>query len=198
MTEPADVFRACYAAYLADDWDSLGQLLTDDVVLESPGSPPAVGREAVLAQHRQTKLALPDIGGEYSEIATLGDVVGGRKVILGTNTGTINAGGRELPPTGRRIQLPESDWMRMANGRCAHHWIYMTGCFFSSSLACFPGSRRHRPDRAIPSYLSETDWSFTQASAPIGSAEDLHLLEPWCRPGKRRQVTEFVLWSMRS
>lgn len=117
----------------------LGQLLTDDVVLESPGSPPAVGREAVLAQHRQTKLALPDIGGEYSEIATLGDVVGGRKVILGTNTGTINAGGRELPPTGRRIQLPESDWMRMANGRCAHHWIYYDRMLLLEQLGLLPG-----------------------------------------------------------
>lgn len=139
MTEYAEVFIACYAAYIADDWHALGQLLTDDVVLESPGSPPATGREAVIGQHRQTKRAIPDIKGEYSEIATVGDVVGGRKVIIGTNTGGISAGGRELPATGRSIQLPESDWMRIENGRCAHHWIYYDRMLLLEQLGLVPG-----------------------------------------------------------
>ncbi|GAC1510885.1 MAG: hypothetical protein NVS1B3_13770 [Candidatus Dormibacteraceae bacterium] len=136
---------ACYAAYLADNWDALELLLTDDVVLESPGQPAARGRAAVLAQHRQAKQAIPDIGGKYSDIATAGDIVGGRKLVVGTNTGTILTGGPELPPTGRRIQLPESDWMRIEDGRCAHHWIYYDRMLLLEQLGLIPGRPRAQP-----------------------------------------------------
>jgi predicted ester cyclase len=124
MPGPEEIFKNLYAAYLADNWDALGELLADDVVLESPGRSPIRGRKAVLEYHRQTKRAIPNIGGAYSVIAAVGEMVGGQKLVVGTNTGPIVAGGRELPPTGRKIELPESDWIKTEGGKCVHHWIY--------------------------------------------------------------------------
>jgi predicted ester cyclase len=138
MLGPEEIFKSCYTAYLADDWDAFGKLLADDVVLESPGRSPILGRDAVLEYHRQTKRAIPNIAGEYSVIVAVGEMVGGQKLVVGTNTGPMAVGSRELPPTGRKIELPESDWMKSEGGRCVHHWIYYDRMTLLEQLGLLP------------------------------------------------------------
>jgi predicted ester cyclase len=111
----------------------------DNIIIHLPDHDTLLlGREAVLEYHRQTKRAIPNIGGEYSVIVAVGEMVGGQKLVLGTNTGPMAAGGRELPPTGRKIELPESDWMKSEGGRCVHHWIYYDRMSLLEQLGLLP------------------------------------------------------------
>lgn len=119
------VFEECYRTYLSSDWAGFAELLGEDVVLESPGSPPVRGRDAVLAYHQATRQAFPDMGGDYTVILGNDTMAGGRKTTTGTNTGPLTvAGGNQMPATGQGIEIPESDWMEIRDGKCVHHWIY--------------------------------------------------------------------------
>lgn len=91
--------------YNAGDLDGVMELYADDAVQTMPDGR-FVGRDAVRARLAQELIAFPDVDHTVRSFVEEGGAFCDEWTFAGTHTGSlVLPDGRELPPTGRRIEV---------------------------------------------------------------------------------------------
>ena len=98
------------------DIDALGQLHTDDCVLESPIAGTVTGRAAIENVYRAFFTSFPDVTLEHPALVADGDHVVQTVTFSGTNTG----GFMGMAPTGKRFSFDAVLICTLRGGRIAH------------------------------------------------------------------------------
>jgi len=103
------VIAQVFAAFDAHDLDTFGDLLAPEAVfVVGGGATILTGRDAIVAAIRPTIVALPDLHVTIENVFADGERGVAEVVREGTNTGPIRLpDSTELPPTGRKVRLPE-------------------------------------------------------------------------------------------
>jgi predicted ester cyclase len=84
---------------------------------DAPGT--VAGPEHLRETSVWLRAQFPDIHMTIESIVEEGDLVAGRVMSEGTNSGPLNG---VMPPAGRRFSAAQSHWFRVENGRLAEHW----------------------------------------------------------------------------
>jgi limonene-1,2-epoxide hydrolase len=96
MSTPTEVVQEFCTAFPAKDLDTIGRLMTDDVVYHNVGMEPAVGKEASLAAIQGFLDMSESLVFDIHRIAAAGDVV----LTERTDTFTINGAKSPIPVMG--------------------------------------------------------------------------------------------------
>ena len=118
-------------AFNAGDWDRMRELATPDSVYVEPATGRRVeGIDAIIEVNKEWKAAFPDARGTVNgEFACDGRVVM-EITWRGTHDGPLPLpGGGNIPATGRTIETPACQVMRIENGKLveAHHYFDLLG-----------------------------------------------------------------------
>ena len=133
----ATTMRRFYDLINAGDIDGAGELLADDLVEheETPGLEPT--KEGVKAAFREFRGAFPDMRINAEDVIAGGD----RVVVRGRWTGTHQGPFMGMPATGKRIEVPFIDIMRMGDDGLGHeHWGVLDSLAMMQQLGAVPGS----------------------------------------------------------
>jgi predicted ester cyclase len=139
-SDPIDVFKRAWDAYLARDWAALTGIYAHDAELLLPGASVSKGCQAIVETWKRLNDAFPDGGGSYHQLVAQGNVAAGEKRYEGTNTGPLRMPGSEMtvPPTGKRVSIAESDFMAVEDGRCIKHTCYFDVLDYLIQLGLMP------------------------------------------------------------
>jgi steroid delta-isomerase-like uncharacterized protein len=102
----ADVAKEQVIAYNEKNWDRARAALTPEIVYEEVGTHRKIkGVEDVLTVWKGWATAIPDSHATFQS-----EIVSGNTAVLeitwiGTHNGPLNTGDREIPPTGKKIEL---------------------------------------------------------------------------------------------
>jgi steroid delta-isomerase-like uncharacterized protein len=102
----ADVAKEQVLAYNEKDWDRARAALSPEVVYEEVGTHRKIkGVDDVLTVWKGWATAIPDSRATFQS-----EIVSGNTAVLeitwsGTHKGPLNTGTREIPPTGKKIEL---------------------------------------------------------------------------------------------
>lgn len=119
------------------DLSSIDELLAEEVVMHTPVGDFA-GRDAVRGYVEDSMEAVPDMATPIVEGFGSGDLVAGRFVMTGTQSGEARA--MQLPATGRRVEIPGALFARFEDGRCVEIWSIWDKMEFLQQLGLFPDS----------------------------------------------------------
>ncbi len=87
---------------------------------EAPGTDFAAHLKDIITKMRA---AFPDLSFEIHHILAEGDIVATRSTMTGTHEGRFEVGPfREIPPTGRRIEVPHMHFFRWVDGKNTDLW----------------------------------------------------------------------------
>jgi predicted ester cyclase len=101
------VVDAMVEAITNEDIDMYGRLYADDAVMFEPLLPePARGRTEIMRGEAALFAAFSDVTIEVTNQLSSGPVVMAEVVLSATNDGPLDLGAGEVPPTGRRIEIP--------------------------------------------------------------------------------------------
>lgn len=68
------------------------------------------------------RAGMPDFGCQIEQVIGEGDLVVLHARFTGTQTGTFAFAGRSLPPSGRKMDIPETFIARIADGKIVETW----------------------------------------------------------------------------
>ena len=104
--------------YNSNDLDSLGEVVSEDLLTPKimPGIP--TGIEGAKAAHRIMLTGFPDYQTIIDDLFAEGDKVAARITMSGTNTGSFMG----IPPTGKHVSFTGIYIARIANGKIVEHW----------------------------------------------------------------------------
>lgn len=125
---------AMYEALNARDLSRLDDILAPDVAFHVSHLPAPVGREAIKADMARYFSAFPDMALTVADLVVDGDRVAARIVARGTHDGTFGA----MEPTGRSIDVTETDFLRMAGGKVAEAWVLYDQFTLLTQLGVLP------------------------------------------------------------
>jgi steroid delta-isomerase-like uncharacterized protein len=96
----------------------IDELVSPDFVEheEFPGLP--AGRDGVKAFFGMMFVAFPDMRFDVEEIVATGDTAVARLRMRGTQEGAF----MDIPATGKQIDVPSIDWVRIKDGQAVEHW----------------------------------------------------------------------------
>ena len=114
-SEVEQLFDRRLDAWRGRDLDALGQLHTDDCVLESPIAGTVTGRAAIENVYRAFFTSFPDVALERPALIADGDQVVQTITFSGTNTG----GFMGMAPTGKRFSFDAVLICTLRDGRIA-------------------------------------------------------------------------------
>lgn len=132
----AAAMRQLYDRVNAGDLDGLGSLLADDFVEHEdlPGAPST--KDGVIAFFRAFREAFPDMAMHAEDVLVSGDKVVARARVTGTHRGDW-AG---MPATGRAIDVPLIDIIRIGDdGLAREHWGVLDAMTMMQQLGAVPG-----------------------------------------------------------
>jgi steroid delta-isomerase-like uncharacterized protein len=90
-----------------EDIDAYGRLYANEAVMYEPLlSEPARGKREIMQGEAALFAAFSDVTIEVTNHLSSGRVVMAEVVLSATNDGPLDLGGGEVPPTGRRIEIP--------------------------------------------------------------------------------------------
>jgi steroid delta-isomerase-like uncharacterized protein len=90
-----------------EDIDAFGMLYANDAVMFEPLLPrPARGKSEIMEGEAALFRAFSDISLEVKNAIRSGELEIAEVVLSATNDGPLDLGVREVPPTGRRIEVP--------------------------------------------------------------------------------------------
>jgi steroid delta-isomerase-like uncharacterized protein len=116
--------QACFGAWQARDADAVLASLTADGTYEDPSSGGPIGGEVLRAYVTGIWSAFPDLHFEIESLAETGpDRAAAQWRMLGTNTGSM----RGLPPTGKPVSVPGSDFFALRDRKVASVTGYFDG-----------------------------------------------------------------------
>jgi len=113
--------------------------IADDVVVHTPVGP-FEGHQALREYIENTFEAIPDYSVTIEDGFGDGDLVAGRFVQSGRQTGEAQEMG--LPATGKRFEMPGAFFARFENGQCVEMWSIWDKMEFLQQLELFPDSPR--------------------------------------------------------
>ena len=113
--------------------------VAEDVVVHTPVGP-FEGRQALTGYIENTFEAIPDYTVRIEDGFGDGDLVAGRFVQSGRQTGEAREMG--LPATGNRFEMPGALFARFENGQCVEMWSIWDKMEFLQQLELFPDSPR--------------------------------------------------------
>ena len=104
--------------YNSNDLDSLGEVVSEDLLTPKimPGIP--TGIEGAKAAHRIMLTGFPDYQTIIDDLVAEGDKVAARITMSGTNTGSFMG----MPATGKYVLFTGMYIARIANGKIVEHW----------------------------------------------------------------------------
>ncbi len=123
-----------YELVNAGDVDGFMELVADDFVdhEEFPGLPNT--KDGVRQFFEMMRGAFPDLRMEAHDIVAEGDLVAVRMTMTGTHEGEIMG----IAPTGRRIEVPGMDMVRIRDGKAVEHWGVTDNLAMMQQLGAMP------------------------------------------------------------
>ena len=117
----AALAREGYEQFNNDDFDSIPELLTDDVeLINNAFGTTAHGKEAFVQTLQFLKAPFPDAKLEVISQVVGEDFVVNECIFHGTNTAPLmNPDGTSLPATGKRVEVPFCEVWRVRDGKLA-------------------------------------------------------------------------------
>ncbi|HWW85985.1 MAG TPA: ester cyclase, partial [Vicinamibacterales bacterium] len=114
-----EAFVAICDIFNTGDLSNVNALLAHDYV-DHDDLPPGVGQDVAGFKQlvKMYRTALPDLRGSVEQVVAEGDLVTGRVLTTGTNTGSLMG----MPPTGKAVHFWEFHTVRFVNGKCVEHW----------------------------------------------------------------------------
>ncbi len=135
------IARAWLEAFNARDWAAHAELMTEDVVMEIPGTGERYeGREAVSAGERAWLEAFADGRLDIDHLAVAGDVVVAEYTGTGTHTGPLRGPDGEIPATGRHGSLKLCDVYVIRDGKIAEVREYYDTLAMLTQLGLMPAA----------------------------------------------------------
>jgi steroid delta-isomerase-like uncharacterized protein len=121
---PASEAEAKVRRFLNELWNQrrfevIDELCAPDCVLHAEGRD-LHGRSAIHARATEVHAAFSDINLQIQEITTAGDII----ISRWRATFTVTGPWRGLPPSGKRLLVRASTWIRIENGLLAEGWDY--------------------------------------------------------------------------
>ena len=125
MSEQQAIVQRFYAAFGEGDLDAATAVVADGVHMTDPGLGTVEGLSAFREYLDGFKGALPDARANVERTFEAGDAVIVEGRFTGTNTGPLEGlDGTELPPSGRKVDLPFVDVSRVAEGKIVEYRTY--------------------------------------------------------------------------
>jgi len=115
--------------------DAVEEIFAPDFVGHHPGQPDWRGPDAVKRAVVNARAAFPDFTEHVEDVIVEGDHVGTRFTASGTHLGPY----RGLAPTGRRMQMVEMAFFRIAGNRIVEKWGLMDRLGMLDLLGIGPG-----------------------------------------------------------
>lgn len=136
----AATVRRLYDLINAGDFESFGELLTDDFVEHEDLPVQAAGREAPKQLFAMFQAAFPDMHWVAEDVLPSGDKVVARARVTGTHQGEFMG----IPPTGKSIDVQLIDIIRFGDDGLAHeHWGVFDQMAMMQQLGVAPGPGGH-------------------------------------------------------
>jgi steroid delta-isomerase-like uncharacterized protein len=118
MPEQAEVVRRFIDALDKHDFDTIDDLLSDDLVFHGGSFGEISGREQFKEFAAPFFVAFPDLRFELHDVIADGD----RVAVRFTSTGTHNGEFSGMPPSGTRVSFIEQPQYRVADGKIVEFW----------------------------------------------------------------------------
>jgi steroid delta-isomerase-like uncharacterized protein len=139
MSDLRSIVERFYAAFNRGDFDAVAEVFAPDVETTDPGLGTAVrGVEAWTAYGEAFKRALPDARLNLRAAVASGDTVAVEGAFTGTFTAPLITPQGEVPPTGRAIDVPYSDFFTIRDGRIVSHRVYYDQVELGTQLGLMP------------------------------------------------------------
>lgn len=115
------IVRGIYEAMNSGDLSGLAETISDSFVdhEELPGYPPT--KEGTLQFFRALRDAFPDFRVNVEDMVAEDDKVIIRATMRGTHSGDFMG----IAATGKQVQVPMADFLRLENGKVLEHWGVM-------------------------------------------------------------------------
>lgn len=103
-----------------------------EAIEHEPVSNPSLPmNESFKAAFRMLRFGFPDLSFKVEEMLVEGDKVVVRFRMQGTHRGRFT----HFAPTGKHIDIPGIDILRISQGRCVEHWGFMDSALLSQQLS---------------------------------------------------------------
>ncbi len=109
-----EMFEKGTDAFNRHDIEEMGELLTDDVRVKSPGVGEVRGKPSVKAFYKSWVDAFPDARVEIKAVTCTDDMAIEEGVFTGTHRDALHGPGGDIPPTGRNVRV---DYIQIARYR---------------------------------------------------------------------------------
>ena len=109
MTAPRDVAQTYFHAWNNHDANSIAATFAEGGTYSDPTTKGPLTGPAIGAYADALWAAFPDLSFEIVSVTESGNLISAEWIMRGTNTGSFNG----LPPTGRTIELPGADFLRV-------------------------------------------------------------------------------------
>jgi len=120
------------------DWERTGGLFSPDVVTVMPGAEPMHGVEPFLAYAQGFTNAFPDAHVELKSTVEEGNTIIAEGNFIGTHSGTFATPQGEVPPTGKKMNLPVCDVFEVQDGKVVRHAVYFDQMGLMTILGLVP------------------------------------------------------------
>lgn len=140
MVSNEDVVREAYRLAEGDtlEAEAFRDLFTEDGTFNDMPNALTVGRDQIPGALAGLAAAFPDIHRELLEVHAVGDVVAVELRIQGTHLGAFPTPAGEIPPTGRRIDVPTADLWYLRDGRIESFRCYNAANVWLAQLGAAP------------------------------------------------------------
>ncbi len=136
MSEALQVAERLDAAFNAQDPEARPWQVDAEVVM--PGVH-ASGRDEIRQFERAFWEAFPDVQLRIQRQVADGSLVAGEGILTGTHTGVFRTPQGEVPPTGRRVELPYMRIIEVDGGEVASEHLYFDQLGLLAQLGLAPG-----------------------------------------------------------
>ena len=113
------IVRRFWKAYEANDQATLKEVLSPDLVAQSPNTPDQQNREMHLQGISRFNAAFTDRHFTIEELIAEGDLVATRTTLRGIHTGDFQG----LPPTGKQLVATGLTLERIKDGKIVERWF---------------------------------------------------------------------------
>lgn len=122
--------RSMYEAATRHDLDKFVSCFSDDAEFKDMSSGHVYrGKEGIRGMAQSWMKAFPDLKLQVTNFVGNGDLCSVELSVLGTQTGPFIRPEGEIPPSGKKVNAPSCDMIRIRNGK-----IQSIHCYFATSV----------------------------------------------------------------
>lgn len=124
------IIRSFYAALNSRDLGKFTSHFSDDGQFKDMSSGRIYrGKNEIRTMAEGWLKAFPDMRLELSSVIESGDVCCAELSMVGTHTGPLTGPQGEIPATGKKVNVPSCDTIRLRNGK-----VQSVNCYFSATV----------------------------------------------------------------